>query len=175
MATGLEIAACDVTSTAQVESDPAVSPWRSERDRRKHLDIAINICKYPSHPRVPVHRWGTPSSPRAQQKCPGPLAGTKGGRIPPPHACPLRIARVGVRSRGVRPFSPCQQPHIWVQGLRSSPVPSDAPVARVAPLIHLTAAVLHVRGERLLNSSAWTPFWRWIKDLVGLVLVYFFL
>lgn len=153
MATGLEIAACDITSTAQVESHPtAVSPWRSERGGHKHLDIAINICKYPGHPGVPVHRRGTPSSACAQQKFPGPLAGSKGGWIPPPHTCPLRVAHVGVQSRGV---SEALQPCIQVGELRSSPlVAGDAPVARVAPLIHFTAAVLHVRGERFLNSSA---------------------
>lgn len=54
------------------------------------------------------------------------------------------------------PHCPCwgAEPCIQVGELRSSPlVAGDAPVARVAPLIHFTAAVLHVRGERFLNSS----------------------
>lgn len=52
----------------------------------------------------------------------------------------------------------------------------DDPVAKAAPLIYLTAAVLHVRGERFLNSSdTISSFWRWIEDPVGvgLVLVWF--
>lgn len=48
----------------------------------------------------------------------------------------------------------------------------DAPLTQAAPVIHPTAAVLHVRGERFLNSSdTISSFWRWIEDLVGLGLV----
>lgn len=115
MATGLEIAACDVTSTAQVESDPAAAfPRRSEGGSCKHLDIAITVCKYRSHPGVPAHRRGTPSSPRTQQKCLDPLAGAEGGRTPRPTP-----ALVGGQSHSVRPFCPRQQPLVWVGGLRS--------------------------------------------------------
>lgn len=59
-----------------------------------------------------------------------------------------------------------------MEGLRSSSVAGDAPVAKAAPLIYLTAAVLHVRRERFLNSTdTISSFWRWIEDPVGLGLV----
>lgn len=103
MATGLEIAACDVTSTAQVDPNPvvAVSPWRSECGRHKHLDIAINICKYPSHP------GGTCPSPGYMEFTAG-TAEVSGPscRYWGLHPTPLCIGHIGVQSCSMRLFSP---------------------------------------------------------------------
>lgn len=165
MATGLEIAACDVTSTAQVDPNPvlAVSPWRSECGRHKHLDFAINIYKYLSHPGGTCPSQRTSSSLRAQQKYLGPLAGPEGDHIPLAHTS------LHWPPWGAEPQRETFQPHVQVEGLRSSPVAGDAPVAQAAPLIHLTAAALHVRRERFLNSpDTISSFWRWIEDPVGL-------
>lgn len=175
MATGLEIAACDVTSTAQVESHPAaVSSWRSELGECKHLDVAISICKYPSHPAVPDLCRGTPSSPCAQ-KCPGPLAGTEGGRVPPtPHLPSPHCSLWGAELQG----EACQ-PRVRVGGAQV--FSSGAWWCPSCPSCSLNSSyscsIACEKGEvsKQLGLDTISSFWRWIKDLVGFVLFCFVL
>lgn len=115
-------------------------------------------CNY--RMQIPQPPWGTCPSPGHTEftahsaEMSGPPCRCWGRPDPPPHTCP----RWGAEPQGEAFLPTPAAPWLGWGAQVFSSVPSDAPVARVAPLIHLTAAILHIRGERFLKSSSWTPF-----------------
>lgn len=169
MATGLEIAACDITGTAQVDPNPvlAVSPWRSECSRHKHLDIAINVCKYSSQPGGTCLSPGYTEFTVGKAEVSGPSCRFWRGPDLPPHASSA-LATLGCRATVWDFSAPCPG---WGAQVFSFSGWWRSSCQSCSSNSSYSCSIAWERGEISKQLGHHFFVWRWIEDPVGLGLV----